>query len=279
MTANLSNQLDLDANPKTGSLLGAIAPHSPIGITPVLHQNLVWNLPPADLNLSSNAVHVWRASLEQPALPIQQLAQTLSEDEQLRAKRFYFERDRKHFIVGRGMLRTILGHYANTEPNQLQFSYGSRGKPALASTNTDSMLQFNLSHSNGLALYAVTRDRQIGIDLEYIRPISDIEQLTKRFFSPSEYSVIRSLPKNEQQVTFFKIWTCKEAYLKATGEGLAQLQQVEVSLTDGETCQLNIHRDSQGATYWSLQMLAPATDYVAALAVEGHDWDLSCWQG
>jgi 4'-phosphopantetheinyl transferase len=279
MTANLSNQLDLDANPKTGSLLGAIAPHSPIGITPVLHQNLVWNLPSADLNLSSNAVHVWRASLEQPALPIQQLAQTLSEDEQLRAKRFYFERDRKHFIVGRGMLRTILGHYANTEPNQLQFSYGSRGKPALVSTDTDSMLQFNLSHSNGLALYAVTRDRQIGIDLEYIRPISDIEQLSKRFFSPREYSVICSLPKSEQQVTFFKIWTCKEAYLKATGEGLAQLQQVEVSLTDGETCQLNIHRDSQGATYWSLQMLAPATDYVAALAVEGHDWDLSCWQG
>ena len=280
MTANLSNQLDLDANPKIGSLLGAIAPHSLIGIRCVLHQkNLVWNLPPAELNLSSNAVHVWRTSLEQPALQVQQLAQTLSEDEQLRAKRFYFERDRKHFIVGRGMLRTILGHYANIEPNQLQFSYGSRGKPALVSTDIDSMLQFNLSHSNGLALYAVTRDRQIGIDLEHIRPISDIEQLTKRFFSPREYSVICSLPKSEQQVTFFEVWTCKEAYLKATGEGLAQLQQVEVSLTHGETCHLNIHTDSQAATRWSLQTLAPATDYVAALAVEGHDWDLSCWQG
>jgi 4'-phosphopantetheinyl transferase len=246
----------------------------------VLHQkNLVWNLPPAELNLSSNVVHVWRASLEQPALQVQQLAQTLSEDEQLRAKRFYFERDRKHFIVGRGMLRTILGHYANVEPNQLQFSYSDRGKPALVSTDIDSVLQFNLSHSNGLALYAVTRDRQIGIDLEHIRPISDIEQLTKRFFSPREYSVISSLPKSEQQVTFFEIWTCKEAYLKATGQGLAQLQQVEVFLTDGETCQLNIPTDPQASPRWSLQKLAPANDYVAALAVEGHDWDLSCWQG
>lgn len=240
----------------------------------------MWNLPPTELQLPSNAVHVWRASLEQSAMQVQQLAQTLSEDEHLRAARFYFERDRKHFIVARGLLRTILGRYTSLEPHQLQFSYSPRGKPALASTGDSSTLQFNLSHSKGLALYAVTRDRKIGIDLEYLRPISNIEQLTQRFFSAREHGVIHSLPPDEQQVAFFQSWTCKEAYLKATGEGLAQLQQVEVSLTPEQPYGLlNIATDAQATTRWSLQTLTPAPDYVAALAVEGHDWNLSCWQG
>jgi 4'-phosphopantetheinyl transferase len=239
----------------------------------------MWNLPPTDLQLPSNAVHVWRACLEQPAVQVQQLAQTLSEDEHLRAARFYFERDRTHFIVARGLLRTILGRYTSLEPHQLQFSYSSRGKPALASIGAIRMLQFNLSHSKDLALYAVTRDRQIGIDLEHLRPISNVEQLTQRFFSAREDAVIRSLTPSEQQLAFFQSWTCKEAYLKATGEGLAQLQQVEVSLTPEQPYRLlNIATDAQATAHWSLQTLTPAPDYVAALAVEGHDWNLSCWQ-
>ena len=256
----------------------------------MLNQNLLWSLPPADLVLSSNDVHVWRASLEQPTAQVQQLAQTLSEDERLRAERFYFERDRKHFIVGRGLLRTIIARYLVIEPSQLQFSYSPHGKPALAGS-AGSTLQFNLSHSQGLALYAFTRDslsfgepnsmasRRIGIDVEYIRSIPNVEQLAKRFFSSREHAIICSLSPSQQQEAFFHGWTCKEAYLKATGEGLTQLGQVEVSLTPGEPRQLlSIGKDSQAAARWSLQALTPAPDYVATLAVEGHDWHLSCWQ-
>jgi 4'-phosphopantetheinyl transferase len=91
--------------------------------------------------------------------------------------------------------------------------------------------------------------------------------------------VIRSLTPSEQQLAFFQSWTCKEAYLKATGEGLAQLQQVEVSLAPEQPYRLlNIATDAQATAHWSLQTLTPAPDYVAALAVEGHDWNLSCWQ-
>lgn len=245
----------------------------------VLNQSLSWNIPPADLVLSSHDVHVWRASLEQSATQVQQLAQILSEDERVRAERFYFERDRKHFTVARGVLRTILGRYLNIEPKQLKFSYGFRGKPALDNTQADSRLQFNLSHSHGLALYAVTRDRQIGIDLEQIRPTSDLEKLAKRFFSSREHAEICSLAPNQKQEAFFNAWTRKEAYLKATGEGLAQLEQIEVSLVPGEPAALlNIQQDSQAAARWSLQSLIPATGYVAALAAEGHDWHLTCWQ-
>jgi 4'-phosphopantetheinyl transferase len=237
-----------------------------------------WVGAPADLRLLSNDVHVWRASLEQPAQQVQQLAQTLSDDERIRAERFYFERDRKRFIVGRGLLRIILAQYLAIEPHQLQFSYGKRGKPALATTGVYSNLQFNLSHSEELALYAIALERQVGIDLEYIRPTSDVEQLSKRFFCPREYEVIRSLPPKQKQTAFFHGWTCKEAYLKATGEGLTELQQVEVSLAIGEPAKLlRIAEDSQAAANWSLLKLFPAPGYMGALAVEGHDWRLSCW--
>ena len=243
------------------------------------NQSLVWNPLPADLVLSSHDIHVWRASLEQPDALIQRLSQTLSEDERIRGDRFYFERDRKHFIVGRGLLRAILGRYLSLEPQQLQFCYSPRGKPTLANTGAGSSLQFNLSHSQGLVLYAFTRDRQVGIDIEYMRPTSDVEQLAQRFFSPREHAVLRSLSPNQKQEAFFHGWTCKEAYLKAIGEGLAQLEQVEVSLIPEEPAQLlSIGKDSQALTRWSLQTLTPAPDYKAALAVEGHDWHLTCWQ-
>ena len=238
----------------------------------------LWHSPPKNLVLSKDDVHVWRADLDLPTWRLQPLVQTLSSDEQVRADRFYFEKDRKYFIAGRGLLRTILGHYLDLEPSQLQFSYSSRGKPTLVNTNTPEALCFNLSHSNGLALYAVTRSRSIGIDLEHVRPMPDAEKLAKRFFSPHEYAVISTLLPEQKQEAFFNAWTRKEAYLKATGDGLAGLEQVEVSLTPGETAALlSIQGDRQAASRWSMYQLTPALNYIAALAVEGHDWNLECF--
>ena len=235
----------------------------------------LWRSPPTNLVLSEDDVHIWRADLNLPTWRLQQLAQTLSSDEQQRADRFYFERDRKHFIAGRGLLRTIIGRYLDLEPSQLQFSYSSRGKPALVNTNIEGTLCFNLSHSNGLALYAVTRSRLIGIDLEHVRPMPDAEKLAKRFFSPHEHAAIGSLLPDQQQEAFFNAWTRKEAYLKATGDGLAGLEQVEVSLTPGEPAALlSIQGDRTAPSRWSLYQLTPAPGYVAALAVEGHDCNL-----
>lgn len=236
----------------------------------------LWHPPPPNLTLLSHEVHVWRADLNLPAWQIHPMAQTLSPDELLRADRFYVERDAKHFIAGRGLLRAILGRYLYIEPAQVQFSYGSCGKPTLANTDTDRTLCFNLSHSNGLALYAITRDQSIGIDVEHICAMPNTLALAKRFFSSREYAVISFLPADQTQEAFFNGWTRKEAYLKATGQGLAGLEQVEVSLTPGEPAALlSIQGDSQSAITWSLHHLIPAPGYVAALAVEGHDWHLS----
>lgn len=240
----------------------------------------VWLPPPAELVLSNDEIHLWRVFLDQLTTSCQALTEILSVDERARADRFYFERDRIRFIVGRSLLRKILGKYLEIEPSQLEFSYGSRGKPALTVTLQGSVVHFNLSHSQGLALYAISRDRRVGIDIEYIRPLDKVEQLVKRFFSSRENLEFQALPPNHQQAAFFKGWTCKEAYLKATGEGLAgSLDQIDISLTPGKSPQLmSINGSPESAEGWSLQQLNPEPGYVAAVAVEGHSGPLSCWQ-
>lgn len=242
-----------------------------------------WREPPADLILLCDEVHVWRASLDRPTACVQQLAQTLSRDERLRAERFYSERDRLHFIVGRGLLRTILGRYLGLEPSRLHFCYSAYGKPSLdpkGFENSSGLALFNLAHSHGLALYAITHQRKVGVDLEYIRPI-EADQIVEQFFSARERAVFRSLPTSQKQEAFFNCWTRKEAYLKASGRGLdGPLDKIEVSLAPGEpTKLLSIAGDHQEACRWFIQTLAPAPGYVAAIAVEGHSLQFKYWDG
>lgn len=239
-----------------------------------------WLAPPANLTLSSNEVHVWRAALDQPALLVRNLAQILSTDEYNRAQRFHFERHKRRFTVGRGVLRTILGWYLDIEPSQLEFSYGPQGKPYLAKQFGDQTLQFNLTHSHELALFAFTLDREIGVDLEFIRPMLDLEAVATRFFSTKENADLARIPTSQKGEAFFTCWTRKEAYIKARGEGLSMpLDEFDVSLSPGEPATLiNVRIDPQEVTRWSLQALDPAPGYVGALMVEGRKWDLSCWQ-
>ncbi|MEH1925092.1 4'-phosphopantetheinyl transferase HetI [Nostoc sp.] len=238
----------------------------------MIGSNDIWQPAPTDLTLLQDEIHIWRIDLNQPESQLQNLTATLSSDEIARAERFYFPKHRQHFIAGRGSLRTILGRYLGIKPSQVQFNYQHRGKPVLADTFADSGLAFNLSHSQELGLCAVNCTRPIGVDLEYIRPMSDLEALAKRFFLPREYEMLRSLSPNQQQEVFFRYWTCKEAYLKATGDGLSQLEQIEVSLTPTEPAKLEISED------WSLFELVPANNYVAAVAVADFGWDLKCLQ-
>lgn len=239
-----------------------------------------WRLPPSDLALSRDDVHVWRASLGQPAERVRQLAQTLSYDEMMRVERFRFERDRRRFIVGRGVLRTILSRYLGVEPRQVQFRYGSRGKPYLAERFDSYGLWFNLAHSHELALYAFTRDREIGVDLEYVRPMPDAVEIATRFFSTRENTVFRVLPKSQELEAFYNCWTRKEAYLKATGDGLARpLDQFTVSLAPGDPARLlHVEGESLETARWLLQSLVLGFGYVAAVAVEGRGWRLAYWR-
>jgi len=238
----------------------------------------MWNYPPSDLGLEDEEVHVWLANLDLSKEEVYGLEETLSRDERERANRFHFPQHRERFIVGRGTLRTILGRYLAIKPQVLQFEYSSRGKPKLADSCNSNKLQFNLSHSQGLALYVFSRDRLVGIDVEYLRPMADAERIAQRFFSPQEYTTIKELPAREKERAFFRGWTGKEAYLKAIGHGLAgSLASIEVNLKLEEpTGLLSIGSDFQAAAHWSLLNLPVPPEYIASLAVQGASWQLSC---
>ncbi|MGH1393415.1 MAG: 4'-phosphopantetheinyl transferase HetI [Trichormus sp.] len=233
---------------------------------------MTWLSSPKDLTLLPDEVHVWRFHLDRTQLELEYLTATLSSDELTRANRFYFPEHRQRFIAGRGILRRILGGYLRILPEQVKFDYEPRGKPLLAEGLQQSGLLFNLSHSHNLALCAVNYTRQIGVDLESLRVMDDVEALAQRFFLSREYDLMLSLPEDQKQKTFFRYWTCKEAYLKATGDGISQLEQIEIALTPTEPARL------VKLPTWSLVELVPDNNYVAALAVAGCGWQLKCWQ-
>jgi 4'-phosphopantetheinyl transferase len=239
-----------------------------------------WRTPPETLVLGCDEVHVWQATLDQNPSQMQSFLHNLAADEQTRAERFYFQRDREHFIAARGVLRAILGGYLNRAPECLSFCYSSYGKPSLAGESGENALRFNVAHSHGVALYAVTRGREVGIDLERIRFDLAVAEIAERFFSRREVAMLRALPTEAQRQAFFRCWTRKEAYIKARGEGLSlPLDQFDVSLAPGEPAAvLGTQPDPSEASRWSLQEVIPVPGYAAALAVAGHGWRLTCWQ-
>jgi 4'-phosphopantetheinyl transferase len=234
--------------------------------------NFSWLPAPKDLNLLLNDVHIWRINLNSSESQLQSFRETLSSDEIARAERFYFPEHRQRFIAGRGSLRAILGQYLGIEPKEVEFEYQPRGKPLLAAKFADQELVFNLSHSQDLALCGVSYQNKIGVDLEYIRTMSDLESLAKRFFSAREYEYLRLISAEEKQQIFFRYWTCKEAYLKATGDGLVQLEEIEISLRLNQPSQLLISGD------WSLRELTPADNFAAAVVVAGSNVNLHFWE-
>jgi 4'-phosphopantetheinyl transferase len=239
--------------------------------------NVRWLLPPKDLSLLPDDFHIWRISLTRTEAELQNLLATLSSDELARAERFRFEKDRLRFIAGRGILRTILSRYLGIEPQNIQFNYGSRGKPLL-SQDANSKISFNLSHSQDLAICGVSLVHDLGVDVEFIRSIDNVESLAKRFFSSQEYENIKSFPPNQQQKIFFRYWTCKEAFLKATGVGIGELEAIEISLSPGKPAQIATDTTNRTTSQWCLSEIVPDDKYVAATAINTIQANLIYWQ-
>ncbi len=174
----------------------------------------------------------------------------------------------------------ILGNYLGVEPNRLRFCYGKYGKPALADSFGRGNIHFNLSHSNGVALYAFTRECNIGVDVEEICEIEDLDHIAEQFFSEREKRDFCGLPEDKKKEAFFNWWTRKEAFIKSLGGGLfLPLDKFDISLVPGQPARLlSIEGDSRKAARWSIQDLKPAHGFAAAFAVERRDCRLRYWQ-
>jgi 4'-phosphopantetheinyl transferase len=248
--------------------------------TPAAMTYSLWNPAPGSFVLSKDEAHVWHASLLQSESMIKSFAGLLTPDEQGRAESYHFRRDRNSFIVARGVLRLILARYLNRAPDELRFAYSPHGKPALLESDDALSLRFNVSHSHEMALYAFTRERAVGIDIEFIHEDFASLQVAGHFFSRSEETMLRSLPSDARARAFFNCWTRKEAYIKARGEGLSYpLDKFSVSLLPGEPASLlQVDDDPLECSRWTLYELSPGQGYVAALAVEGYPSSLTCWE-
>ena len=217
------------------------------------------------LTFEDGEVHVWFAKLDQPDERVEKFLTTLAHDEVDRANRFHFDRHRREFIVARGVLRELTGRYVGAKPESLEFSYGAYGKPSL---NGPYSLRFNMSHSGGVALYAFSEKLELGIDVEQIRADFASEEIARRFFSALEVETFNALPEKERTAAFFRCWTRKEAYIKATGKGLSQsLDGFDVSLAPETPAELlRVTDDEIGR--WKLFDVEVGEGYAGALALE-----------
>ena len=237
---------------------------------------MLWPLGTTDFSLPDQEAHVWAASLDLPQVELNQLESTLSQEERERAARFRFRLHRNRFTAGRGLWRTILGQYLKMDPGKVVFNYGPHGKPSLGETTKN--LHFNLAHSEDLALIAVALGGPIGVDVERIRILDDFDELVSRFFSSRETAVFRNLAPNQQPAAFFNLWTRKEAWLKATGEGIGySLNRVEVTFLPGEPARLlSLPQNSSRLSNWTLHELSPASGFASAVVISGENVRLRC---
>ena len=276
-----------------------------------------WHTSPSHVALRADEVHIWRAPLEVPSDMVFRLRSSLSDDERARADRFYFEKDRVQFTVSHGILRDILGRYCGVAPAELRFNVGSHGKPEMQLTTPGERtnrtaavertqgatigerVEFNMSHSRWMALYAVTLRRAVGVDIEYIREDFECERIAERFFHESETVHLRGLSEQGRSEAFFRFWTYKEAYIKGRGKGLSiPTRSFAVRVMDGGRAAIE-HRglcaangvkpaeptpiepsgtDTGKTMCWSLYALDPAPGYAGAVAVEGDDALLVLWE-
>ncbi len=231
-------------------------------------------------------IHVWTARLDPPEQEVTAARRLLDREETTRADRFRFEVHRRRFTVGRAFQRTILGAYLGRPPASLVYLYGPKGKPALAPGHGAGTLDFNLSNSEEMALIGVTAGRELGVDIELVRELSDLEALAERFFSTDESRILLALPEAARPTGFFNCWTRKEAYLKAIGDGLsAPLNAFDVTLVPGEPARMTaLEGSAERAAAWRFFHLEPAAGYLGAVAIAGEppggEWRLTVrhWQ-
>jgi 4'-phosphopantetheinyl transferase len=213
---------------------------------------------------TSAKVHVWSASLDQSERRQEELTAMLAPEELERASGIVRGVHRRRFVAGRGMLRALLSRYLDLEPARVRLVYDARGKPEIMGAAREG-LHFNVSHSCDRVVYAVGRGHRVGVDIEQVRPVTNVNHVARRFFSPSEHAALQALSEERRLAAFFRCWTRKEALAKGRGEGISDsLRRFDVTAAPGDGAR-SLHVDG-----WELEDLIVDGGYVAAVAVEAN---------
>lgn len=230
--------------------------------------NTDWHPAPSTVELQPNVAHVWRIQLDDPEPDVAHYRALLDAEESARANRFRFDRDRNRFIVGRGVLRTLVSRYAGMSAQDVRFVFSPQGKPGLDRNAEAGQVEFNVSHSGSLILIGFTADYAIGVDVERIERRVAEDQIAERFFSPDEVARLRALPEQDRHAAFFDCWSRKEAFIKAHGHGMSlALDSFSVAFGPGETARLIRFDLEPGPEPWSLAAPDVGEGYAGAVCV------------
>ncbi len=234
-----------------------------------------WPYPDQFPELLSSEIHLWSGSLDVSPERIRYYEACMDRREKRRAERYSVELSRERFICARGILKELLGKYADAEPDTISFTLGRLGKPYLPE-NISSELQFNSTDTQQAALFAFCRSAEIGVDIEFLTRNVRHREIAQRKFSCQEYDQYLQHPTSRQKNYFLKIWTRKEAYGKARGVGIRyRLNSVNL-VDDAGSDRLSVH-DETGAI-WEIVQFSPEPEVIASVVVAGTGWKFRCFQ-
>lgn len=234
---------------------------------------------PEKIILATNQLHVWQSDINITKIQAGRIYSILSKKEKARASRFKFEEHRLKFIAARATLRKILSHYLSIDPNAISFTENKYGKPGLKDEINKSSIFFNISHSHNMALFAISNEENIGIDIEAVNRKIDFDEISKRFFSDRENEHIQALPISQKSIDFYKIWTAKEAFIKAIGQGLSfPLKEFEISLNNNTISLASIYGDPNKASTWNLFKYDVPDEYESSIAIQAERPDITSWK-
>ena len=233
---------------------------------------------PGHSSLELNAVHLWGIELDGSLRCLERCAQWLDEEEQHRAARLVREKDRQRYVFAHGGLRAVLSRYLEIGPDVVEMYRSEAGKPSLSrELRGQPAITFNMSHAHGRALIAVSKRREVGVDLERVRSDVEVAKLSERYFAPSEHATIMQSTQELRAARFFRYWVSKEAVLKAQGIGLRALSQCEILLgADGVGAEARDPVGSPLQDNWRIRLLSCGEGWEAAVAAQGVDWVAQC---
>lgn len=227
----------------------------------------LWCFKYCSLHINQEEVHIWKCNVLQNTSELDSYWRILTKDEIIKANNFHFEKDKVNYILARGILRNILAFYTKIQPEDIKFCFNKFGKPYLNSAQNVQNLKFNISHSHNNAVYIFTKNIDIGVDIEFSQNIPDLEQVAKLFLSNYEYQYLQNLSNSERHNYFYKIWTLKEAFVKATGLGLSyDLRNVRIEFFQNNNYKIILENENKNLDSWTLQTFLSYKNFSSAFA-------------